>query len=296
MDFAKTLAFYKEHINALLDEHLSEKNYPRGRLLDAMRHSMHAGGKRIRPVLCYATGHALGVQGEDLDAPALAVELIHTYSLIHDDLPAMDDDDLRRGQPTCHIAFDEATAILAGDAMLTMAFEVLAKASNLSSARQLKMVNVLAKASGANGMVLGQAIDVEAEGKGTAFSLDELKAMHANKTGALIKASVQLGALCNELCTPEQYKALSEYAEHIGLAFQVQDDILDVTASTQDLGKQQGADEALNKPTYTSLMGLERAQAVAQELHQKALACLDGFDERADTLRGIADYIIQRTH
>lgn len=296
MDFQKTLAFYKDRINALLDDRLSETHYPNGRLLDAMRHSMRAGGKRIRPVLCYAAGHALGVHGEDLDAPALALELVHTYSLIHDDLPAMDDDDLRRGQPTCHVAFDEATAILAGDAMLTMAFEVLGEASNISPIRQLKMVKVLAKASGANGMVLGQAVDVEAEGKGTAFSLDQLKAMHANKTGALIKASVQLGALSDEHCTPEQYKALSEYAEHIGLAFQVQDDILDVISSTEQLGKQQGADEALNKPTYTSLMGLERAQEVAKELHQNALACLESFDERADTLRGIADYIIQRTH
>lgn len=268
------------------------------RLNAAMLHSMNAGGKRVRPFLCYATGVALGVDESQLDGPATALELIHTYSLIHDDLPAMDDDDLRRGQPTCHKAFDEATAILAGDGMLTLAFSVLTEDVNMQQNPdiRIKMIQTLANASGVYGMVGGQAIDIANEGRGGNVSLDELKHMHALKTGALIRAAVQLGALSCPTLTAEQYESLTEYAECIGLAFQVQDDVLDVTASTEALGKQQGADIALNKATYTALLGLDGARDAAQQLYQQAIESLSNFDERADTLRDLAKYIVEREH
>jgi farnesyl diphosphate synthase len=295
-DFKDTLSLYQQRVAVALDQWLPAEDEQPERLNQAMRYSMNAGGKRIRPVLCYATGVALGVNADTLDGPAAALELIHTYSLIHDDLPAMDDDDLRRGFPTCHKQYDEATAILAGDGMLTQAFSVLSEDYSMqqSAETRLKMIQVLAQASGVQGMVGGQAIDIAAEGR--QLTLDELKNMHAHKTGALIRAAVQLGALSAPQLDANQYEKLTRYAECIGLAFQIRDDILDVISDTETLGKQQGADAALNKPTYTALLGLEGAQAAAKEVHQEALGCLDSFGKQAQLLRDIANYIVERAY
>lgn len=264
----------------------------------AMRYSIFNGGKRVRPVLVYAAAQAIAIDynacQSACDTAAAAAECIHAYSLIHDDLPAMDDDDLRRGKPTCHIAFDEASAILAGDALQCLAFEALGNIQELADSEKLAMVLALAKASGDKGMVAGQAIDLGAVD--SQLSLQELQNMHGLKTGALIRASVELGARATGEATTKQLQQLDRYACAIGLAFQVQDDILDVTASTETLGKQQGADLALNKPTYVSLLGLEVARAKAQDLHRQALAALDSFGERAEPLRQLSEYIISREH
>lgn len=264
----------------------------------AMRYSIFNGGKRVRPVLVYAAAQAVCTDNtasqSACDTAAAAAECIHAYSLIHDDLPAMDDDDLRRGKPTCHIAFDEASAILAGDALQCLAFEALSNIQNLADTEKLAMVLALAKASGDKGMVAGQAIDLGAVD--SQLSLQELQNMHGLKTGALIRASVELGARATGQATAEQLQQLDRYACAIGLAFQVQDDILDVTASTETLGKQQGADLALNKPTYVSLLGLEEARAKAQDLHRQALVALEAFGERAEPLRKLSEYIISREH
>ncbi len=295
-DFKNTLTIYQQRVAVALDQWLPAEDEQPERLNQAMRYSMNAGGKRIRPVLCYATGAALGVNADRLDGPAAALELIHTYSLIHDDLPAMDDDDLRRGNPTCHKQYDEATAILAGDGMLTHAFSVLSEDSSMqqSPEARLKMIQVLAHASGVYGMVGGQAIDIAAEG--TQLNIEQLKNMHAHKTGALIRAAVQLGALSAPGIDAEEYEKLTRYAECIGLAFQIRDDILDVISDTQTLGKQQGADAAHNKPTYTALLGLEGAQDAAKQVHQEALSCLESFGEKAQLLRDIANYIVERAY
>lgn len=277
------------HLKQLIDKHCDNSL----RLQEAMAYSSLLGGKRIRPILVLATARCLGVSQEVALPVACAVEFIHAYSLVHDDLPAMDDDALRRGQPTCHIAFDEATAILAGDALQALAFEVLSTdIANISPARQLKMLNILAQASGATGMVAGQAIDLDSVG--IEPELTALERMHRLKTGALIRASVSLGALCAEqgesLLAP-----LNSYAQAIGLGFQVQDDILDLTADTATLGKTQGADVALNKPTYPSLLGLDGARAKLNELHHQALAALDELEHiETSELKAIADYIVSR--
>jgi len=267
-------------------------------LIDAMSYSLFNGGKRVRPILAYASALAVGESsaqaGDGLHAVASALEAVHAYSLVHDDLPAMDDDDLRRGKATCHIAYDEATAILAGDALQTFAFDVISQAESLNAETRLQLVSTLAKASGAEGMVLGQSIDLNAVDQ--TLSLPELEMMHAHKTGALIRASVQMGAIATEQASPEQLKALDTYASAIGLAFQVQDDILDVVADTATLGKPQGSDQNSNKPTYVSLLGLEAAQEKADNLHQKALEALSTFDARADHLRSLSAYIVQRGH
>lgn len=265
-------------------------------LRHAMRYSLFNGGKRVRPTLAYASALAIDARALQthkplLDRVACALESLHSYSLVHDDLPAMDDDDLRRGKPTCHIAFDEATAILAGDALQTFAFELLCSADNIEAGTQLALIKQLAHASGASGMVLGQAIDLAAVDQ--QIDLAQLETMHRHKTGALIRASVSMGASALNASTA-QLAALDTYASAIGLAFQVQDDILDVTADTQTLGKQQGADIARNKPTYVALLGLDSARAKAQELHQQALAALESFDSNADYLRALSQYIIAR--
>lgn len=266
-------------------------------LVAAMRYSALNGGKRVRPVLVYATAEALGYDPVTLPAlnnVAAALECIHAYSLIHDDLPAMDDDDLRRGQPTCHKQFDEATAILAGDALQAYAFELITTANGLNSATQLQLVRQLAQAAGACGMVAGQAIDLQSVNR--QLLLADLEAMHKAKTGALIEASVLMGAITAGSANDQQLACLSRYAQAIGLAFQVQDDILDVISDTETLGKQQGADIAHNKPTYVSLLGLDVAKAKAEALQQQALASLAQFDNRADPLRQLSAYIIQRLH
>lgn len=254
-------------------------------LREAMTYSLLNGGKRIRPILVLAAAEACGAINPQTRRAATAIEYIHAYSLIHDDLPAMDDDDLRRGKPTCHIAFDEATAILAGDALQCAAFECLC-----DDKLCWPLMPILAKAAGARGMVVGQAIDLASVAK--ALTLAELSHMHSHKTGALIAASVALGAQ-SAGATEAQLRSLHSYAEAIGLAFQIQDDILDVTADTQTLGKQQGADIALNKPTYVSLLGLEGAQVKAQLLCDSAKAALADLP-CATVLAAIADYIIAR--
>lgn len=294
MELKELLNDYRERVDSALQHWLPEEGTQPEQLHGAMRYAVLGGGKRVRPVLVYATGAALGVKLSKLDGPACAVEMIHAYSLVHDDLPAMDDDELRRGRPTCHIAYDEATAILAGDGLLTMAFEVLAsdESMGVSPEQRIRMVQELATASGNRGMVGGQAIDIAAEGQ--QLSLEQLKNMHAHKTGALIRAAVRLGALSSPTLTSEQAQQLDSYAEAIGLAFQIRDDILDVEADTETLGKPQGSDEARNKPTYTSLLGLDGARQKAQELHQQALESLQGLGKAAEPLRWISAYIVDR--
>jgi len=282
-------------VDAALEQFLPLTEDPT-QLREAMRYSLFNGGKRVRPTLAYASalaisGDALTTHGELLNRVACALESLHSYSLVHDDLPAMDDDDLRRGKPTCHIAFNEATAILAGDALQTFAFELLSEVAIADTKIQLALIAQLAKASGVQGMVLGQAIDLAAVDK--AIDLAQLENMHRHKTGALIRASVSMGATALG-ANAVQLNALDTYAAAIGLAFQVQDDILDVIADTETLGKQQGADIARNKPTYVALLGLEGARAKAQELHQQALAALSEFGESADYLRALSAYIIER--
>ncbi|WP_232020195.1 (2E,6E)-farnesyl diphosphate synthase [Sulfuriflexus mobilis] len=286
---------YQARTETVLGHWLPTGNTHPAELHAAMRYSVLGGGKRVRAVLVYLTGQALGIPLEQLDGPASTVELIHAYSLIHDDLPAMDDDDLRRGKPTCHKAFNEAIAVLAGDALHSLAFHILAHdpAMQCAAASRLMMVDVLARAIGSRGMAGGQAIDLASEGK--TLSLPELENMHIHKTGALIRASVQLGCLSGEY-SEAQYKALDHYAEYIGLAFQIRDDILDVEADTATLGKAQGADIARDKSTYPSLLGMAEAKKMAQQCHTDALQAIAGFDEKADPLRWLSAYIIERGH
>ena len=296
MDLKNLLRSYRERIETALDHRLPAESQHPERLHRAMRYSTLDGGKRVRAVLVYMTGQVYGVPLERLDGPACAVEMIHAYSLIHDDLPAMDNDDLRRGKPTCHKAFDDATAILAGDGLQALAFEVLASdpAMAASDAQRLRMIAELAHASGPAGMVGGQAIDMQAVGH--TLTLEALQHMHRCKTGALLRASVRLGALAYPGLSDRELTSLDTYADAVGLAFQIRDDILDVEADTQTLGKPQGSDQARNKPTYTSLLGLEGARQKAREVHSEALESLRGFGPNADPLRSIATYIIERAN
>jgi geranylgeranyl diphosphate synthase, type II len=286
----------QRRVDAALDALLQPPGTELQRLYQAMRYSVVNGGKRVRPLLVYAACEALGGQAQDADGAACAVELIHAYSLVHDDLPAMDDDDLRRGQPTTHKAFDEACAILAGDGLQSLAFEVLADARRNPHAAELRlaMITGLARAAGPAGMVGGQAIDLGSVGQ----QLDQsaLETMHRHKTGALIEASVQLGALASGRADEAALRALHAYARAIGLAFQVQDDILDVESDTATLGKTQGKDQANHKPTYPALLGLEPAKAYALELRDQALHALRAFDNGAEPLRELARYIVERRH
>ena len=288
------LAPLQARTNDALDRFLPPAGQAPQRLHEAMRYSVMAPGKRIRPVLTYATGAALGVALEMLDPAAVAVELIHAYSLIHDDLPAMDDDDLRRGRPTCHRQFDEATAILAGDALQALAFESLLhdSARALPGACRLAMVQVLAHASGSHGMAGGQALDLSAVGK--RLSLEQLENMHKHKTGALIRASVKLGLLASGSEDQDLDSRFERYATCIGLAFQVQDDILDVEGATEVIGKPQGSDADRDKPTYPNLLGMDEAKATARRLCDEAIESLAPLGPRGDTLRMIADFIVRR--
>lgn len=264
------------------------------RLYQAMRYSVMNGGKRVRPLLVYAACEALQGDIERADGAACAVELIHAYSLVHDDLPAMDDDDLRRGQPTTHKAFDEATAILAGDGLQSLAFEVLAdrRRNPQDPEVRLQMLSALGGAAGPAGMVGGQAIDLGSVGQ--KLDREALETMHRHKTGALIEASVLLGALASGKADDLSLKALLQYARAIGLAFQVQDDILDVESDTATLGKTQGKDEAHDKPTYPALLGLDAAKGYALELRDQALHVLRAFGNSAEPLRELARYIVER--
>jgi geranylgeranyl pyrophosphate synthase len=284
----------RARIESVLDRALPAANAEPKRLHAAMRYAVLGTGKRVRPVLAYAAADAAGVPWDKLDAPAAAVELIHAYSLTHDDLPALDDDDLRRGRPTCHKAFDEATAILAGDALQTLAFGVLAEDTRSDPAVRIRMAALLAEISGTAGMVGGQALDLASEGR--QLDLAELKNVHRHKTGALIRASVNMAALASGALSGAQTDALEHYADCIGLAFQIQDDLLDVEGDTAVIGKASGADAAHDKATYPSLLGVAAAHAAAAELIDSALAALGHFDAGADPLRWIARYIVNRDH
>ncbi len=290
------LSACQSRVEKALDARLPAENILPQKLHQAMRYCVLGGGKRMRPMLTYATGKALGIDENTLDGPACAVEFIHVYSLIHDDLPAMDDDDLRRGKPTCHIAYDEATAILTGDALQALAFEVLANDPSITATPQarLNMITTLTKASGSQGMVGGQAIDLDSVGK--KITLPELEIMHIHKTGALIRASVNMAALCKADIDPDLAKKLDHYAKCIGLSFQVKDDILDEESDTATLGKTQGKDKDNDKPTYPALLGLEAAKEKARDLHEQAIESLSDFGAEADLLRDLSLYIIERNH
>ena len=297
MDFSSLNEFLTSHrqrVHAALDARLPAPTLEPRHLHEAMRYAVLSGGKRVRAVLVYAAGRVAGAPLQVLDAPACAVEMIHAYSLVHDDLPVMDDDDLRRGQPTCHKAFDEATALLAGDALQALAFEVLvSENSRLAETQRAEMVRTLSHASGSRGMAGGQAIDLAAVGK--ALTLPALENMHRHKTGALIRASVRLGALSADTDDSARMDALDGYAAAIGLAFQIRDDILDVEGDTDTIGKRSGADMALNKPTYPAIIGMEAAKQKAEELHAVALKCLEAFGSEAEPLRWLSEFIVKRT-
>ncbi|HUS24531.1 MAG TPA: farnesyl diphosphate synthase [Candidatus Binatia bacterium] len=288
--FGERLPAYLERLRAALDHWLPPATQYPARLHEAMRYAAD-GGKRLRPLLIYAAGEVLGVPARTLDPAAVAVELVHAYSLVHDDLPAMDDDDLRRGLPTCHCRFDEATAILAGDALQTLAFQVLARDGDagIEPLQRLKMIEVLAEASGSRGMCGGQAIDLAATGR--ELSLPELEAMHVHKTGALIRGCVLMACYARAPLVASRLEAMDRYGKWLGLAFQIQDDVLDVEGDAGELGKNTGKDHGRNKPTYPSVMGLSRAKQRAHELFDDARAALAPFGDAAAPLLWLADHV-----
>ncbi len=282
----------QSRIEVALRQHLPSLQRLPLELHEAMHYSVMTPGKRIRPLLVYAAGYAFGATPGILDKPACAVEFIHVFSLIHDDLPTMDDDDLRRGQPTCHVKFGEAIAILAGDALQSLAFEILCD-SDINETMRLKIIATLASASGSHGMAGGQVMDLTATGNG--LTLPELENLHIHKTGALIRSSVLMGAMAAS-GERQQLQQLDHYGKCIGLAFQIVDDILDITGDTESLGKTGGKDAAQQKTTYASLLGLSQARERAAQLYDDAIAALDSFDERADPLRELAQLIIHRSY
>jgi geranylgeranyl pyrophosphate synthase len=292
--FQALLGRWQSRIESELSARLPPATVRPARLHEALRYSALGGGKRVRPVLAYATASALGISEASVDGVACSVELIHAYSLVHDDLPAMDDDHMRRGRPTCHKAFDEATAILVGDALQVLAFETLASGPGLPADAdiRLELVRLLAAASGTAGMAGGQALDLAAVGR--QLSLAEVEEMHARKTGALIHASVMMAATCAREVSPAVTRALDEFARAIGLAFQIQDDLLDIEGDAAQLGKATGADRALNKPTYPSCVGVEPARRRMHELHAHALAALDVKGVRAAPLASVSDWLVLR--
>ena len=292
-DLIKYIQQTSQKVNNALEK-LFQDSSNSERIIKAMKYSLMAGGKRIRPILCLAAAEAVDGNSDDALPAACALEIVHTYSLIHDDLPAMDDDDLRRGKKTCHIAFDEATAILAGDALLTLAFQVLSSvqfADANHAARWLKVIRLISTAAGYRGMIQGQMLDMMSEGR--KLTVDELESIHALKTGALIEASLLCGALLGE-ASDHQMEFLRNYAQNIGLAFQVTDDILNVEGNPEVMGKAIGGDRIREKNTYPSLLGSVKSKEFAKNLVNKALQALDAFDKKADPLRAIATYIIER--
>jgi len=294
-DLSSYLFSKQKQVNRTIDE-IIDQTTNSSVVVSAMRHSLLAEGKRIRPVLCIAASQAVGGRTEDVLMAACALEMIHAYSLIHDDLPAMDNDDLRRGKPTCHIAFNEATAILAGDALLTLAFEILSSIDlnpiKINDAvKWLRVINIIAKAAGYKGMIEGQIKDIAAEGN--RIGLKDLEKMHALKTGALIEASISTGAILGN-GSVEQIQQLNIYAKNIGLAFQVIDDILNVEGDPAVMGKDVGTDQVREKSTYPSILGIEKSKEFAKNLVNNALQALDYFDNKSDPLRAIAHYIIDR--
>jgi farnesyl diphosphate synthase len=293
MNFSTWMSGIQQRTESALDVALPLPGLAPASLHEAMRYSVLGGGKRVRPLLCHAAASLFEVAPDVVDAPAIAVELIHAYSLVHDDLPCMDDDVLRRGKPTCHVEYDEATALLVGDALQTQAFQVLSnRLAGIAPARQLEMLHLLAVASGSRGMAGGQAIDLAAVGE--QLTISELEFMHIRKTGALIRAAVLLGAHCGE-ASPDALERLGHFANRIGLLFQVVDDILDAEASTATLGKTAGKDAAQNKPTYVSFLGINEAKAMASKLRQDAHDALAPFGASAIRLHELTDFIVERT-
>jgi farnesyl diphosphate synthase len=296
LPFPEWMARVQERIEKALARRLPSAEAIPARLHQGMRYACLNGGKRVRPLLAFAAGEisgASGDTGEKLEIVSCAVEMIHAYSLVHDDLPCMDNDVLRRGRPTCHVEYGEATALLVGDALQTQAFELLAQEDIGAPAVRLEMLRVLARASGSLGMAGGQAIDLDAVGR--TLNLPELELMHALKTGALIRAAVRLGALCGKPLSDEASQALDRFSKRAGLLFQVVDDILDCTASTATLGKTAGKDSAADKPTYVGLMGLEPAREFAGQLHRQAIESLESFGDRARRLVELTDFITHRS-
>ncbi|HEY6451025.1 MAG TPA: farnesyl diphosphate synthase [Steroidobacteraceae bacterium] len=294
--FVAQLESWRLRIESALAARLPAADVVPSRLHEAMRYSVLGGGKRVRPALVFATASTLGLAESQVEAAACAVELVHVYSLVHDDLPAMDDDDLRRGRPTCHKAFDEATAILVGDALQPLAFQLLASDPALPTQPEvrLRLIDLLAEASGTFGMAGGQAIDLAVQGK--QLDVAQVEEMHARKTGALIRVSVLMAAVCAPALAPELYGALAGFATPIGLAFQIQDDLLDVIGDVSTLGKATGADSERCKPTYPAIIGVESSQERVRLLHAQALAALAPFGIRADPLRQLADWLLARRY
>ncbi|MFC1837097.1 polyprenyl synthetase family protein [Thermodesulfobacteriota bacterium] len=297
MDIRQYLKTRREQVEAALDSFLPDEKGTLAEHMKAMRYSLFAGGKRVRPVLCLAAAEAVQDFADNFPAPLLlaacALECIHTYSLIHDDLPAMDDDELRRGKPTNHMIFGEAGAILAGDSLLTYGFELLCRdeTGGVSDKDRIRVLSLISKAIGPEGMVGGQFLDLTHEGKEIEHEM--LREIHSRKTGALITASVQTGAVLGN-CSPDQFTALTRYGTKIGLAFQIIDDLLNVEGTQEELGKAAGSDAARNKATYPALFGVEETREKAKDAVNGALAALEGFDERADMLRELAKYILTR--
>lgn len=292
MPFAAWMSVVQAEVEDALSSFLPAAHQVPFKLHEAMRYTVLGGGKRVRPLLVYASGALFGADPQALARAACALEMIHAYSLVHDDMPCMDDDALRRGKPTVHVAYDEATALLVGDALQAQAFSVLAGCDTLPPGRLIGMLRLLAEAAGSGGMCGGQAIDLDSVG--IALNLEQLERMHQLKTGALLRASVLLGALCGKELSAVELEGLKAYALAIGLAFQVVDDILDATADSATLGKTAGKDAADNKPTYVSILGLEESKELAQKLRRDAIDALSPFGEPALRLRELADLIVQR--
>ena len=290
------IASYQLRINQFLEDKLNKLTINDVKLLAAMRYGLLIGGKRMRPYLAYITGETLGAELSDIDGVAAALECIHAYSLLHDDLPAMDNDDLRRGKPTCHKAFDEATAILAGDSLQTLAFDILVNHNFTSeiAAKRITLIQQLVNAAGYQGMCGGQALDLSATGK--SIDLPALETLHSLKTGALLQASVLMAAECSIKTTCSDKENLTDFARFIGLAYQVRDDIIDIISSEKELGKPKGSDIAANKSTYPALLGLQGAQEKAQYLYQQALQALETLPYNNQALSDFATFIIRRTH
>jgi farnesyl diphosphate synthase len=291
-NFSDRVGEYQQRVDTRLDASLPSASIAPQRLHEAMRYAVFNGGKRVRPLLVYATGECLGVDPDLLDAPAVAIELIHAFSLVHDDLPAMDDDDLRRGKPTVHVRYDEATAILAADALVPLAFLVIARLERVSDAARTSLVGLIADACGSVGMTGGQSIDLAAEG--ATLSAAELEHMYSLKTGALIHASIVSACLLCDGIDPDHAAALDAFGRDIGIAFQVKDDILDIEGDTDVIGKPKGSDAKLGKATWPSLFGLDASRARCDELLQGALARLDVFGARAAPLEWLARFIVER--
>ena len=294
--FGAQLEVWRERMEGALAARLPQASVVPARLHEAMRYSVLGGGKRIRPALLFATARAVGLSEDEVEAAACAVELVHVYSLVHDDLPAMDNDDLRRGRPTCHKAFDEATALLVGDALQPLAFQLLASDPALpaSPAIRLRLIDMLAQASGTFGMAGGQAIDLAVQG--TRLDIGQVEDMHARKTGAVIRASVLMAAECAPPLDANLYAALTRFATAVGLAFQIQDDLLDLTGDVSTLGKATGADSERSKPTHPAIIGITASQQRVRLLHSQAINALTSFDDRADSLRSLAHWLLSRQY